>query len=326
MKLILALIAIIGAVLANPAVNKLEKTLKNIYKDLDANHDGKVTETEFVDYFKQFDKSEPKDGLDKDEFKTSLPLAPELVDDLWREFNNNNDEVITYDELKADYQEFDINDDSELSEVEFVEAIVLGIIFHDEIDSGEKDGKVTEKEFVDFFLAAAGEDKILTAEELKTKLSKYPEQVVEKLYKELDDNNDGNVNEAELKTNFEAFNDNNDDHLTVEEFRNAVSNGPIGQLFKKLDQDDNGQLTADEIVTVLDKPEVDGKITEAEAAAVLKGIPEELVKKFFNKLDTDATKGEVTKEEVAKFVDDNDKSEPKDHALNWLEFQAALAA
>jgi len=329
MKLIVALIAIIAAVSANPTPS-IEESLIKLHKFIDAKEnkgdgDGKLSKKEFVDYFSSFDDENPKDGLQQDELKKALEKAgvPELFDALWREFNNNGDDKITDAELESDFEEFDTNDDGELCEKEFVEAIVLGMIFHD-IDSHEKaDGNVTEAEFTGFFLKAAGKDKHLEEEELIKALEKYPVEVVKKLFTELDDNNNKKVDKAELKKNFNAFNDNNDDHLTVEEFRNAVSNGVIGQIFKKLDQDDNGKLTADEIMTVLDHNK-NGEITLREVENVFKGIPTDHSKKFFGKLDKD-TNHKVTKAEVTTFVETADTSVPKD-GVSWLEFKAALAA
>jgi len=256
MKFILALIAIIGVVFAQWGETKIEQSLNKLYKAIDASGtpDGKVTKAEFTGYFKKFDPN--GDGLDKEEFKKSLAdVAPELEEALWREFDNDRDgKLITYAELESDFDEFDVNDDEKLSEVEFVEAIVLGMIFHDEIDSGEKDGKVTEQEFVDFFKKAAAKDGKdgLSVEELKDALGgkdKYPGYIVEKFYMLLDVNNaiknKNSAQEEEIKKSFDAFNANNDGHLTVEEFRNAIMNGIVGQVFAKLDKDGNGKLTAE---------------------------------------------------------------------------------
>jgi len=337
MKFILALIAVIGMVLAEDA--SYEDDLKKLYKAIDladGTEEKKITKEQFVNYFMAFDESTPPNGVDLEEFQKHLDLSDKLEKALFKEFNNNpDDNVITKDELESDFDEFDTDDNGELSEEEFIEAIVLGMIFQ-EIDAIENDDeKVTETEFKTYFKKADKGGKAgIELPELIEYLKDYPVVVVEKLFKELNDNADDDdsdddfITDQELCDNFHAFNANNDDHLTVEEFRNGVSNSEVGQIFAKLDKNGDHKLTAEEIIDVLDHADgkKDGKITRDEVNAIMKGIPEKAVDNLYTKLNNGEATGDIEPKEVEDFVKANDDKEKPDGALNWTEFKAALAA
>jgi Ca2+-binding EF-hand superfamily protein len=315
MKIIIALVVFISVVTAEEKA--IEKDLHKLFDAVNKNKDGKLTEKEFLDYFKEFDKD--NNGLTKEEFKKAIAVAPELEETLWNGLDKNKDGKVSQEEVKQRFHKFDTSKDGSVDFNEILEAVALAQIFHK--ISGGKD-ELTKAQWEDFFKKADKGDKGLTEAELIEALKDFPETAVKKLFKELDDQKDGKVTKKEIEDNFKAFNADGNDKLTIGEFKTGVQYGLPGQIFRRLDTSKNGKLTGKEIFEALNKDKND-KVTLKEVQGALKGIKEADEKKLYALLNADNSADGITVAEAEKFVKDNDKKEPKDDSLSFSEFLAA---
>jgi len=305
MKLFLALIALVSIASSHPIgkepVNK--KDVKALITKIEGpDGDGKLTLKEIETFFAK----ELEDGtISQEEFTAKLSgIDANLIEVLYHELDDDHLDGISKDELKKNIQEIDIDGNGEVTAKELTKSLLLGQIFE---EIAGDDHKMT----LDELKTAFGFDEKTTeikkkdlVKHLQEKFPKYPKKVLKKLVKEFNDDEDEKITVQEVADNFNGFDANEDTKVTVEEFRQAILFGAIGQIFHKIDTDNDEEITEKELVDFFFKEgndkNKDNGLDIDEFKAVLKGFPEEAIEKLFDELNDDSKhlQGVVTKEEL----------------------------
>jgi len=297
---LIVIIGFIGATLGNPVHEHSSKPVKK--KDIKAlikkiegpTGNGKLSEKEILAFF---EKALEDGKVTKDEFTAAFDgVNTNVVEVLFHELDDDHNDEITKEEIIKNFHEFDLNGGGKVNAKELTKALQLGQIY--EILAGD-DHQLTLDELKKAF-DLDGKTEIKKKELIKhlknTTLAGFPKKLIKKIVKEFDDDHDKVITVQEVETNFKAFNSDNNDHLSIEEFRSAIVHGPLGQIFYKIDADHDGSVTLDEIKAFF-KVGADG-ITKEAFAEVLKDFPKDVVDDIFDQLNDDDTDQIITNQEL----------------------------
>lgn len=249
------------------------KSVDDILKDMDADQDGVVTETEFSDAADRFEKKmETADfimsmasivGSGRSE-NSIIPLDDVSSDDIFDAIDSNSDGSIDKSELAASLEASGSN------------ANVDDVL--DTLDT-DKDGTVSQSELASAIQQQIEDFESKLAEEMSNRLNKMANDI----FDTIDSNSDGSVDKSELAASIEA----------------SGSSANVDDVFDTLDADKDGTVSQSEIASALQQQfeDFNNQVAQEMSATSATQTTDDL----FASIDTNSD-GSIDKSELAVAV------------------------